>query len=55
LIEPQIFANEWVTVKELRATLPIVQSRLKELGWGCDWIDSPNAAYFEETAKRPEP
>jgi hypothetical protein len=47
--------RDWMTVKELRATLPIVQSRLKELGWGCDWIDSPNAAYFEETAKRPEP
>ena len=47
--------REWVPVKELRATLPIVQSRLKELGWGRDWIDNPERVYFEETVKRPEP
>ena len=47
--------RDWVPVKELRATLPIVQSGLKELGWGCDWIDNPERVYFEETVKRPEP
>ena len=47
--------RDWVPVKELRATLPIVQNELKELGWGCDWIDNPERVYFEETVKRPEP
>ena len=47
--------RDWTPVKELRGTLPIVQSRLKELGWGGDWIDDPNAAYFDETARRPAP
>ena len=47
--------RDWVPVKELRATLPIVQSGLKELGWICDWIDNPEAAYFEETVRRPAP
>ena len=42
-------------VKELRDTLPVVQSRLKELGWGCDWIDNPERVYFEETVRRPAP
>ena len=47
--------RDWVPVKELRATLPIVQSGLKELGWICDWIDNPEAAYFDETVRRPAP
>ena len=47
--------REWAPVKELRGTLPIVQSGLKELGWIDDWIDDPNAAYFDETARRPAP
>ena len=47
--------RDWLPVKELRATLPIVQSKLKELGWGCDWVDNPNAAYFEETVTRSAP
>ena len=47
--------RDWVPVKELRATLPIVQSGLKELGWIYDWIDNPEAAYFEETVRRPAP
>lgn len=47
--------RDWVPVKELRATLPIVQSELKELGWRCDWVDNPERVYFEETVRRPEP
>ena len=47
--------RDWSPVKELRATLPIVQSGLKELGWTCDWIDNPERVYFEETVRRPEP
>ena len=47
--------RDWVPVKELRATLPIVQNELKGLGWGCDWIDNPERVYFEETVRRPEP
>ncbi len=47
--------RDWVPVKELRATLPIVQSKLKQLGWGCNWIDNPERVYFEETVKRPAP
>ena len=47
--------RDWVPVKELRATLPIVQNGLKELGWVCDWIDNPEAAYFDETVRRPAP
>ncbi len=47
--------RDWLPVKELRATLPIVQNGLKELGWVCDWIDNPERVYFEETVKRPEP
>ena len=47
--------RDWTPVKELRGTLPIVQSGLKEFGWGGDWIDDPNAAYFDETVRRPAP
>ena len=47
--------RDWIPVKELRETLPIVQTGLKELGWDCDWIDDPNAVYFEETVRRPAP
>ena len=47
--------RDWGPVKELRATLPIVQSGLKELGWIDDWIDNPERVYFEETVRRPEP
>ena len=47
--------RDWVPVKELRATLPIVQNGLKELGWACDWIDNPETTYFEETVRRPSP
>ena len=47
--------RDWVPVKELRGTLPIVQNGLKELGWVGDWIDDPNAAYFDETIRRPAP
>ena len=47
--------REWAPVKELRGTLPIVQNGLKELGWVGDWIDDPNAVYFDETARRPAP
>ena len=47
--------RDWVPVRELRATLPIVQRKLKELGWGCDWIDNPERVYFEETVRRPAP
>ena len=47
--------RDWLPVRELRATLPVVQHNLKELGWVCDWIDNPNAVYFEETIRRPAP
>ena len=47
--------RDWTPVKELRGTLPIVQSGLKELGWDGDWIDDPNAVYFDETVRRPAP
>ena len=47
--------RDWTPVKELRGTLPIVQSGLKELGWNGDWIDDPNAAYFDETVRRSAP
>ena len=47
--------RDWTPVKELRATLPIVQSGLKELGWIGDWIDNPERVYFEETVRRSEP
>ena len=47
--------RDWVPVKELRATLPIVQNQLKALGWSCDWIDNPERTYFEETVRRPAP
>ena len=47
--------RDWTPVKELRGTLPIVQNGLKELGWVGDWIDDPNAAYFDETVRRPAP
>lgn len=47
--------RDWMPVKELRATLPVVQSRLKELGWNCDWIDNPERVYFEETIRRHAP
>ena len=47
--------RDWAPVKELRGTLPIVQNGLKELGWRCDWVDDPNAVYFDETVRRPSP
>lgn len=47
--------RDWTPVKELRGTLPIVQSGLRELGWVGDWVDAPNAAYFDETARRAAP
>ena len=47
--------RNWLPVKELRATLPIVQNGLKELGWVDNWINNPERVYFEETVKRPEP
>ena len=47
--------RDWVPVKELRATLPIVQNGLKELDWVCDWVDDPNGVYFDETARRSAP
>ncbi len=47
--------RDWVPLKELRATLPIVQRGLKELGWDCDWVAEPNAAYFNTTVQRPAP
>ncbi|MDE0635551.1 MAG: nucleotidyltransferase domain-containing protein [Candidatus Poribacteria bacterium] len=56
-LEPPSYSNwrDWAPVKELRGTLPIVQRGLKEIGWTCDWIDDPNGAYFDETARRPAP
>ena len=57
LLNPPANRNwrDWTPVKELLATLPIIQKGLKELGWVYDWIDDPYAAYFEETVRRPAP
>ncbi len=57
LLNPPTDRNwrDWTPVKELQATLQIVQNGLKELGWIEDWIDDPYAAYFEETVRRPAP
>lgn len=46
--------RELVPLKELRATMDIVQSGLKDLGWRCDWIDNPWEA-VAETLRRPMP